>query len=825
MWFLNVGEPTANPLVSVIVRTKDRPALLKRALQSIAGQTYRPVEVVLVNDGGCDLDRIELQGILGSVSLNYIRLDENTGRAHAGNVGLENAKGEYIGFLDDDDEFYPDHLRALTAQLISSPSKIAYTDAEVVFIDITERDEVVEKFKHLFYSQDFSPEMLLIQNYIPFICLLFHKSVFDNVRFDESFEIFEDWKILIKLSERHWFEHLKQVTARYVQWCDKSQINRRALSENFSQVAYKKILDQNIGKITPSGIYIHCVNTATEKVNLVNELIKIDSNSTLERMELAAKLKRIGAEKQQIDSEKKQIDAERQRIEAEKRQIEVEKQQILYEKQQIKSELIKIESNSTLERMELAAKLKRIEAEKQQIMFEKQQTESMLRNAESSSSLDRMEFETWRKWFEAEKQQIMYEKQQVEAEKQQFEAERDRLLHELLGFQKELSNSLSWTLIRRYRKIKDRVAPMRSKRRVFYEMMLKSIKVFHQEGMKGILSRTKRKLRFHPGYLRFASKWKKAKPVNFQMEASVPVTYCFTKKPVHIVMPVYNGYEYLQQCVESILRCTDLTTHTLIMIDDKSTDQRAAAYLQKLQKERNSGKIKILFNDSNMGFVKTINKGMKLSPEDVIILNSDTIVTKNWVEKLQRAAYAKPRVATATPLSNYMTINGIPTPFQYNPVPGGMDIDSFAEFLEGVSLRYYPEIPAGVGFCMYIKRDVLQQFNYFDETKFERGYAEETDFCMRTLKKGFVHVIDDATYIYHVGGVSFESVRDPELIKEKNLMIERNLETLRTLHPEYSVLVETALRDGLTPVHHYINLRLALLGENIESALCNRPKT
>jgi hypothetical protein len=87
-----------------------------------------------------------------------------------------------------------------------------------------------------------------------------------------------------------------------------------------------------------------------------------------------------------------------------------------------------------------------------------------------------------------------------------------------------------------------------------------------------------------------------------------------------------------------------------------------------------------------------------------------------------------------------------------------------------------------------------------------------------------VHVIDDATYIYHVGGVSFESVQDPALLKEKNLMIERNLETLRALHPEYSLLVEKALRDRLAPVHHYINLRLALLGENIESALCNRPK-
>jgi GT2 family glycosyltransferase len=700
-----VSDTAANLLVSVIVRTKDRPMLLKRALRSISNQTYRPIEVVVVNDGGSDLDRNELQEILGDVSLYYIKLETNTGRAHAGNVGLDNAKGKYIGFLDDDDELYPDHLTALMTNIVNSESKIAYTDAEVVFIEITSDGEVIEKFRHLYYSQDFSPEMLLIQNYIPFICLLFDRSVFDGLRFDESFEIFEDWKMLIKLSERHWFEHIRKVTARYIQWCDKSQINRRALSEDFSQVAYKKILDQNIGRITPSALYAHCVNTATEKMNLVNELIKIDSSSLLARRELAAKLKRI------------------------------------------------------------------------------------------------------------------------DAEKEQFEAERDRLLNELMGFQKELSNSLSWTLIRRYRRFKDRIAPVRSKRRVFYEMLLKSIKVFHQEGMKGIFFRTKRKLRFHPAYLRVSSRLKKMKPMHFQVDSTAPVTCCFTKKPAGIVMPVYNGYGYLRECVESIFRFTDLTTHTLIMIDDKSTDHRVVSYMQKLYKERDGRKIITLFNNSNMGFVKTVNRGMQLFPDDVIILNSDTIVTKNWVDKLQRAAYAKPRVATATPLSNYMTINGIPNPFRYNPVPGGMDIDTFAAFMDSISLRYYPEIPAGVGFCMYIKHDVLQQFGYFDETKFEKGYAEETDFCMRTLKKGFVHVLDDATYIYHVGGVSFESVQDPELLKEKNIMIERNLETLKALHPEYARLVETALRDNLVPLHNYINLRLALLGANIESALCYRPKT
>jgi len=176
-------------------------------------------------------------------------------------------------------------------------------------------------------------------------------------------------------------------------------------------------------------------------------------------------------------------------------------------------------------------------------------------------------------------------------------------------------------------------------------------------------------------------------------------------------------------------------------------------------------------------------------------------------------------------LSNYVTINGIPRPFHFNTIPNGMDAEAFSEFLEKISLRYYPEIPAGVGFCMYIRRDVLEHLGYFDEAKFEKGYAEETDFCMRALKKGFLHVLDDSTYIYHVGGVSFESVKDPEVIREKNLMIERNLETLRTLHPEYTYLVGKALDESLGPVHRYINLRIELMERIDEDTVCDRSKT
>jgi len=150
-----------NPLVSIIVRTKDRPKLLKRALQSIAAQAYRPIEVVLVNDGGYDLDIEEIRNILQDVSLNYIRLEKNTGRAHAGNVGIENARGEYIGFLDDDDEYYPEHLHFLTENLKDSVLKIAYTDAEIVFTEFQD-EEHFEMFRYVYFSHEFSPATSLL---------------------------------------------------------------------------------------------------------------------------------------------------------------------------------------------------------------------------------------------------------------------------------------------------------------------------------------------------------------------------------------------------------------------------------------------------------------------------------------------------------------------------------------------------------------------------------------------------------------------------------------------------------------------------------------
>jgi glycosyltransferase involved in cell wall biosynthesis len=247
-----------NPLVSIIIRTKDRPKLLKRAIQSIASQTYKPVEVVLVNDGGCDLAIEELKTVLGDISLNYIRLEKNTGRAHAGNLGIENAKGKYIGFLDDDDEFHQDHVVTLVSFLDQSDYTVAYTDS---FMNYKEYDPGTYELKsdvkrEVVFSQDFNYDKLLFENYIPFMCLLFGRDpLVSSGGFDAGFDLYEDWDLLIRIGKNYPFYHIKQVTADYNQWSVDFQISQVNRDPIFLRQAYLKVLSRHLDKITPNRIH------------------------------------------------------------------------------------------------------------------------------------------------------------------------------------------------------------------------------------------------------------------------------------------------------------------------------------------------------------------------------------------------------------------------------------------------------------------------------------------------------------------------------------------------------------------------------------------
>ncbi len=219
------------PLFSVVVRTKDRPELLAEALASLAGSTWRRAEVVLVNDGG------EPPEVPADFPLPVVRVDllDNRGRAAAANAGVEAAGGDYVTFLDDDDLVAPEHLETLAGLVAAAGVGVAYTDAAVGVYALPDgpgsRDgeggwRCVER--RLPYSRDFDPDLLLVDNYIPFNTLAIERSLFARVTppaggegaadggpFDTSLPFFEDWEFLIRLAAVTRFHHLPRVTCEY----------------------------------------------------------------------------------------------------------------------------------------------------------------------------------------------------------------------------------------------------------------------------------------------------------------------------------------------------------------------------------------------------------------------------------------------------------------------------------------------------------------------------------------------------------------------------------------------------------------------------------
>ena len=156
-----------------------------------------------------------------------------------------------------------------------------------------------------------------------------------------------------------------------------------------------------------------------------------------------------------------------------------------------------------------------------------------------------------------------------------------------------------------------------------------------------------------------------------------------------------------------------------------------------------------------------------------MLLNSDTIVTKNWLKKIVECAYTDSGIATVTPLSNSATIASIPIIGQDNPIPNNVNIDEYADIIERCSFKDYPQIAVAVGFCMFIKRKVIDEIGFFDAKTFGHGYGEENDFCCRAEMMGYKHVLCDDTFIYHKGTASFIGAQKKALVEAHVKILEQ----------------------------------------------------
>ncbi|HID99220.1 MAG TPA: glycosyltransferase [Thiotrichaceae bacterium] len=296
--------------IAVIVRTKDRPHLLARSLQSLLEQDRRPNEVIVVNDGGVAIDDV-VNGF-SKMLIHLINNATNQGRARAGNQGVQACQSDVIAFLDDDDRFLPDHLQRLEKSMLAFDAKVAYSGCRLLKRDILGEKVILQEKAIGQFNEPYDAERLRYENYIPLINLLIDKALWLEIGgFDESFDMFEDWDVLLRLSLHTAFYHVNCMTADYAIWGN-TQITQSRDQQRWRDV-YRQFLEKHLMPLPATKQLEYLAeywrvsqerrgimqDTTVEKQDLQLQLIQ--NTQTVE--ELRRKLQDLQQEKTQLQSD------------------------------------------------------------------------------------------------------------------------------------------------------------------------------------------------------------------------------------------------------------------------------------------------------------------------------------------------------------------------------------------------------------------------------------------------------------------------------------------------------------------------------------------
>lgn len=256
-------------------------------------------------------------------------------------------------------------------------------------------------------------------------------------------------------------------------------------------------------------------------------------------------------------------------------------------------------------------------------------------------------------------------------------------------------------------------------------------------------------------------------------------SYSSSCDDILIIIPIYNAFEYVRQCIDSVLKTTNCQ---LLLIDDCSTQLELKNFLKSLQPLT---RVRILENKENIGFVRSVNRGLRESNgKHVVLLNSDTVVFDDWLSRLVRPLREFEDAWTVTAMSNAATIYSVPFKEEVDiPVEISRVLDETLKENFEVS---YTEIPTCHGFCVAIHKDSVETIGYFDEGTFGKGYGEENDYSMRIIKQGKKNYLATNLVVHHYGSKSFG--------EDKENLANMNLDKLLGKHPNYMRSIQKFLR-------------------------------
>ena len=312
----------------------------------------------------------------------------------------------------------------------------------------------------------------------------------------------------------------------------------------------------------------------------------------------------------------------------------------------------------------------------------------------------------------------------------------------------EIKNSKLWRIVLVLRKLRNIFFPLNSKR----EKIAKHIFYFILGQRSKVINRRKKAI--------FSDVLEVKRKIDCQSLNQ-------HKENINIIICVHNALEDIKVCLESIKKYTT-DPYSLIIVDDGS-DKPTKILLENSRP--NFIDYHLIRNDVAKGYTFAANMGMKASnAQYLILLNSDTIVGPEWIDRLYRAITLEENIGIVGPLSNTASWQSVPDlssngDWSLNPLPFNLSAEKMSKLVSKYSGCVLPDVPLLNGFCLMIKKAVIDQIGFFDEDNFGQGYGEEDDFTIRAEKHGWKKVIADDVYIYHSQSKSYSNEKRYQLSK------------------------------------------------------------
>lgn len=263
-------------------------------------------------------------------------------------------------------------------------------------------------------------------------------------------------------------------------------------------------------------------------------------------------------------------------------------------------------------------------------------------------------------------------------------------------------------------------------------------------------------------------------------------------KIVNIIVPVYNDWESLRRNILSLKKYyTNNNRVEVYFVND--CGPQANVIEKNIIKAINGIKnFHYSRNEQNLGFIKSCNNAVfnivKNKKSDILLLNSDTVVTKDFAEEMARILYSQDDFCAVNPRSNNATVWSVPTDSSLMNKPR-KSYRMWKKLKKQIPEKYTS--PTAHGFCMLIRKDVINKIGLFDEV-YGLGYGEENDFTMRARQHGWKCAVANHAFVFHEGSKSFGDER-------RSTLVAKNSKILLKRYPEYNDLISKYVNEHYEP--------------------------